>query len=65
MVSATSGTSSGDPGPFEISTPSGLNAIICSAEVFQGTTVTLQLWEFRLRTILYFIPQSIATISYL
>ncbi len=32
----------GSPGPFDRNTPSGLSAMMSSAEVLAGTTVTLQ-----------------------
>ena len=34
--------SAGSPGPLERNTPSGFSAMMSSAEVFAGTTVTLQ-----------------------
>ena len=39
---AYSPVAAGSPGPFDRNTPSGLSAMMSSAEVLAGTTVTLQ-----------------------
>ena len=46
----------GSPGPFDKNIPLGLRAKILSAEVLQGTTVTLQLKLEKYLKMFFFIP---------